>query len=186
LINGETQTGYTIIQMDAHVDTGPILWSEPCDIMPDDDAISLGRRLAERGAVGMVNVLNALKQGTLTAQPQPPCGASSAPKLTRELGRLDWQQAATTLANLIRGLVPWPGTTAVFRDIDVKFWRAAALPLPHTQPPGTVTTITPEGFSIACGQQQLLVQEVQPANRRRLSARDFVQGYHVQQGERFA
>jgi methionyl-tRNA formyltransferase len=186
LINGETQTGVTIIQMDAHVDTGPILWSEPCDITPDDDAISLGTRLAERGAVGMVNVLTALEQGQLTAQAQSDWGVSLAPKLTRELGRIDWQQTATTLSNRIRGLVPWPGTSAVFRDTEVKFWRAAVLPLPHTQPPGTVTTITPTGLAIACGQQQLLVQEVQPANRRRLSARDFVQGYHVQQGERFA
>jgi methionyl-tRNA formyltransferase len=186
LINGETQTGYTIIQMDAHVDTGPILWREPCAIAPDDDASSLGARLAERGAAGMLEVLNALEQGTLTAQPQPQTGVSLAPKLTRELGRVDWRQAADTLHNLIRGLVPWPGATGVFRDVEVKFWRATVWPHPPTQPPGTVTTITAEGLCVACGEQQLLVQEVQPANRRRMSAKDFVQGYHVQQGDRFA
>lgn len=185
LINGETQTGYTIIQMDAHVDTGPILWRESCAIAPDDDASSLGARLAERGAAGMLKVLNALEQSTLTAHPQPQVGVSLAPKLTRELGRLDWQQAADTLHNLIRGLVPWPGATTVLHGLEVKFWRATVYPFPPTQPPGTVTAITPDGLCIACGQQQLLVQEVQPANRRRMSAKDFVQGYRVQQGDRF-
>jgi methionyl-tRNA formyltransferase len=186
LINGETQTGYTIIQMDAHVDTGPILWRESCAIAPDDDASSLGVRLAERGAAGMLKILNALEQGTLTAQSQPQTGVSLAPKLTRALGRVDWQQAAGTLHNLIRGLVPWPGATGVFRDMEVKLWRATVWPHPPMQPPGTVTTITAEGLCVACGEQQLLVQEVQPANRRRMSAKEFVQGYHVQQGDRFA
>jgi methionyl-tRNA formyltransferase len=186
LINGETQTGYTIIQMDAHVDTGPMLRREPCAIAPDDDANSLGARLAERGAAGILEVLNALEQGTLTAQPQPQVGVSLAPKLTRELGRVDWQQAADALHNLIRGLVPWPGATAVWHDLEVKFWRSAVYPFPTTQPPGTVTAITPDGLGVACGQQQLLLQEVQPANRRRMAATDFVQGYRVQQGDRFA
>jgi methionyl-tRNA formyltransferase len=186
LIEGEARTGYTIIQMDEHVDTGPILWSESCPVQPDDDALSLGTRLAESGAAGMAEVLTALEQGTLTARPQPAAGASHAPKLTRELGRLDWQQAALTLHNLIRGLVPWPGATASFRDLEVKIWRTRVVDMPADLPPGTITALTPEGLYVACGEQQLLIQELQPANRRRMSARDFVQGYRVQQGQYFA
>jgi methionyl-tRNA formyltransferase len=186
LMHGDTQTGYTIMQMDEHVDTGPILWSESCVVQPDDDALSLGARLAEAGAASMVEVLTALEQGTLTARPQPTEGVSQAPKITRDLGRIDWQQPAVVLHNLVRGLVPWPGATAVFRDLEVKIWRAAVWATAHTQPPGTITAITPEGLCIACGEQQLLVHELQPANRRRMPARDFVQGYRVQQGDRFA
>ena len=74
LIYGETVTGYTIMQMDEHVDTGPILWSEACPIAPEDDALSLGERLAEMGANGLLEVLAALERGTLTAQPQPEIG----------------------------------------------------------------------------------------------------------------
>jgi methionyl-tRNA formyltransferase len=186
LIEGETQTGYTIIQMDEHVDTGPILWSGSCPVQPDDDALSLGARLAESGAAGMVEVLTALECGTLTARPQPAEGASQAPKLTRELGRLDWRQTAVTLHNLIRGLVPWPGATASFQNLEVKIWRARVLDMSSELPPGTITALTPEGLCVACGAQQLLLQEIQPANRRRMPARDFVQGYRVQQGQCFA
>lgn len=186
LIHGETETGYTIMLMDEHVDTGPMLCVESCVVYPDDDALSLGRRLAEAGALGMVKALTALEKGELTARPQPETGASSAPKLTRELGQIDWQQSAITLHNLIRGLVPWPGATAIFRDAEVKIWQATVRPTEYDQPPGTVLAVTPEGLCIACGEGQLLVREVQPANRRRMPARDFAHGYRVQSGDRFA
>jgi methionyl-tRNA formyltransferase len=186
LINGDTITGDTIIQMDEHVDTGPMLWSEPCPVLPDDDAVSLGARLAEAGAAGMVEVLTGLEQGRLSAHPQPDIGASRAPKLTRELGRIDWQQPAETLHNRLRGLVPWPGSTAMFAGMEVKIWRARVWAAPSDLPPGTVTALTPEGLCVACGVQQLLITELQPANRRRMSAADFAHGFHVQQGQRFA
>src|SRR5215468_5937724 len=185
LIHGETVTGYTIMQMDEHVDTGPILWSEACPIAPEDDALSLGARLAEAGARGMLEVLAALERGTLTAQPQPDTGASYAPKLTRELGRLDWSQPAVTLHNLVRGVVPWPGATTAWRGTEVKIWRAMVHATPSASPPGTITAVLSDGLAVACGAQQLLVQELQPANRRRMAAREFAQGYRVQPGDRF-
>ena len=185
LIHGETMTGYTIMQMDEHMDTGPMLWREECAITPEDDALSLGTRLAEAGAKGMLEVLTALEHGILTAQPQPEAGASYAPKLTRELGRLNWHQPAVTLHNLVRGLVPWPGATAGWRGTEVKIWRARVHAAPVTSPPGTITAVLPEGVCVACGAEQLLVQELQPANRRRMSAREFIQGYRAQPGESF-
>lgn len=186
LINGETETGTTIIQMDAHVDTGPMLWTSRCNVTLEDDALTLGSRLAEQGAADMVNVLTALENQGLEATTQPEEGASMAPKLTRELGRLDWQQPATTLHNLIRGLVPWPGCTAVFRETDVKIWRSTVSIDPSTEVAGTVTAIEPDGLLIACGEHHLRVHEIQPANRRRMPARDFAQGYRVQVGDCFA
>jgi methionyl-tRNA formyltransferase len=186
LIHGEPESGCTIIQMDEHVDTGPILWSEACAVLPDDNAVSLGARLAEMGAAGMVEVLTALEHGSLRAHPQPAEGASRAPKLTRDMGRIDWQLPALTLHNLVRGLVPWPVATAVFHDLEVKVWRTRVWELPAQLSPGTVTAVTPEGLCVACGEQQLLLQELQPANRRRMSAWEFAQGYRVQQGQSLA
>lgn len=185
LINGETETGYTIIQMDAHVDTGPILKRQPCALYPDDDAISLGERLSRDGAAGMVEVLSALERGELAAQPQPQEGASVAPKLSREMGRLEWQKTAHVLHDLIRGLVPWPGCTTRYNDIDVKIWRASASDVPASAPPGTVTAVAAEGIRVACGEGHLMLREMQPANRRRMSAQAFAQGYRVQPGDRF-
>lgn len=185
LMHGETSTGYTIIQMDAHVDTGPMLWQESQPITPEDDAVSVGIRLAEAGARGMLQVLAAVSEGRGTSVPQPPTGASYAPKLTRELGYLDWQQSAVALHNLVRGLVPWPGAVARWKGSDVKFWRTTVRSASQHSAPGTITAILPEGFCVACGEQQLLVQDVQPANRRRMAAKEFVQGYRVQLGEQF-
>jgi methionyl-tRNA formyltransferase len=102
------------------------------------------------------------------------------------MGRIDWQLPAVTLHNLVRGLVPWPVATAVFHDLEVKIWRAKVVAIPSDLPPGTVTASTPEGLCVACGEQQLLLQELQPANRRRMSAWEFAQGYRVQQGYGFA
>jgi len=186
LISGETVTGCTIIQMDEHLDTGPVLWREACPITPEDDALSLGVRLAEAGARGMIDVLAALEEGTLTAQPQPDTGISYAPKLTRDLGRLNWHQPAVTLHNLVRGLVPWPGATTGWRGAEVKVWHTRVhITTPLTSPPGTITALLPDGLCVVCGAQQLLVQELQLANRRRMSAREFVQGYRVQLGDHF-
>jgi len=185
LMQGESRTGYTVIQMDEHVDTGPILASAPCIIEPDDDAISLGERLADAGASGVMEVLEGLERGTITAYPQADVGVSYAPKLTRDLGSLDWQDAATTLHNLVRALVPWPGARTLWRGAEVKVWRTTVSAVASSAPPGTVTAVTAAGVTIACGVQQLVVHELQPANRRRMTAREFAQGYRVQTGDRF-
>ena len=186
LIQGETESGYTIIQMDENVDTGPMLAREAFDVPPDEDAISLGQRMAALGAQGMVRVLSALEQGGLEAEPQPEAGASHAPKLERDMGRLDWGESAWSLHNRVRGLVPWPGCMATFGDLEAKIWRTFVDETPVTAAPGEVTSVTAEGVRVACGdQQQLLIQEMQPANRRRMTAQAFAQGYHVRQGDRF-
>lgn len=186
LMQGETVTGCTVIQMDEHVDTGDIWWHGACDIAADDDALSLGARLADLGAAGLLEVLVAIEQGTRMPYPQPKDGVSYAPKLNKELAPVDWQQPAAVLHNRVRGLVPWPGATTRFGDLDVKLWRTAVLDEPHTEVPGTVTAVTPEGLLVACGTDQLFIHELQPANRRRMPASGFAQGYHVQRGQRFA
>ena len=186
LIQGETLTGCTVIQMDEHVDTGAIWWHAACDIRADDDALSLGARLADLGAGGLLEVLAAIEQGTLAAHPQPDDGVSYAPKLSKDLGSVDWQQPAAVLHNRVRGLVPWPGATARLGDLDIKLWRSSVCDTPHVEVPGTVTAVTPEGLLVACGTRQLFIHELQPANRRRMPAADFAQGYRVQQGQRFA
>jgi methionyl-tRNA formyltransferase len=108
------------------------------------------------------------------------------PKLSRELGRLQWQEAAQSLHNLIRALVPWPGCTAQCNGLEVKIWRASVSAAPASAPPGTVTAIAAEGIRVACGEGHLMLHEMQPANRRRMSAQAFAQGYRIKPGDRFA
>ena len=186
LMQGETVTGCTVIQMDEHVDTGDIWWHEACDIAEDDDALSLGARLADIGARGLLEVLAGIEEGTMAACPQPEEGISHAPKLTRELGQADWRQPAAAVHNRIRALIPWPGVSTRLGDLSLKLWRSRVCELAHGQVPGTITSVTPDGLFVACGTDQLLVREVQPVNKRRMPASDFAQGYRVQQGQRFA
>ena len=186
LMQGESVTGCTVIQMDEHVDTGDIWWQATCDITADNDALSLGVHLAELGAAGLLEVLAAIEQGARAPYPQPDDGVSYAPKLDKELGPVDWQQPAATVHNRIRGLVPWPGATARLGDMDIKLWRSSVRDTPHAEAPGTVIAVTPEGLLVACGTHQLFIHELQPANRRRMPAADFAQGYRVQPGQRFA
>ena len=186
LMQGEAVTGCTVIQMDEHVDTGDIWWHASCGIAPDDDALSLGARLAELGAAGLLEVLAGIERGAGGPRPQSEAGVSYAPKLTKDLGPVDWQQPASVVHNRVRGLVPWPGATARFGDLDVKLWHTAVRDQSHAEAPGTVTAVTPEGLLVACGTDQLFIHELQPASRRRMPASDFAQGYRVQQGQRFA
>ena len=186
LMQGETVTGCTVMQMDEHVDTGDIWWQAACNIAADDDALSLGARLADLGAGGLLEVLAGIKNGTIEAHPQPEEGVSYAPKLTRVLGHADWRQSAAAVHNRIRALIPWPGVSTQLGDLSLKLWGSRVCETPHAEVPGTITAVTPDGLLVACGTGHLLIREVQPVNRRRMPASHFVQGYRVMQGQRFA
>ena len=185
LMDGETVTGCSVIQMDEHVDTGDIWWQEACEIAAEDDAPSLGAKLADMGARGLLEVLAAVEDRTLKAYPQPEEGVSYAPKLTKELGHADWRQAATTLHNRVRALTPWPGVSAQLGDLSLKLCRSAVCETSDAGTPGTVTAVTADGLMVACGSGNLLIREVQPANKQRMRASDFAQGYRVRRGQRF-
>ncbi len=188
LINGETTTGVTTMQIDAGLDTGPIFLQREMTINDDDNAVTLAARLAEVGAELMVETLRGIAAGRLAPQPQDHSKASKAPLLKKEHGRLDWAQPARAVFNRIRGLVPWPGAYTSFRGQLVHIWRAAlATPegVAQAPAPGTVL-VEKHALYAACGSGTWLrLEELQPANRKRLPATDFINGLHVQTGERF-
>ena len=187
IIRGETVSGVTTMRMDAGLDTGDILLARETPIEPEEDAISLARRLAEMGASLMLETLEGLERGTLTRLPQDHALATSAPMLKKEDGRIDWSQLARDIANRVRGLLPWPATFTLFRGEVLHIWRARpeATTPPHASlPPGTLRV---EGSHLlaACGQSSWLeVQEVQREGRRRLPATDFLNGVRISPGER--
>ena len=196
IIRGETVTGVTTMRMDAGLDTGDILLARETPIEPEEDAISMGHRLAEMGASLVLETLDGLQRGTLTPLPQDHDQATSAPMLKKEHGRMDWSLPALDIANRVRGLVPWPGAFTTFRDGLLHVWRARpelATPLhssltPGTVQPGTIQlgTIEKAGrrLLVACGQGSWLeIQEVQREGRRRLSAAEFLNGARVASGE---
>ena len=189
LIRGETSTGVTTIQLDPGLDSGPILLQREEPIRQDDTALTLAARLAELGAELMAETLRRLREASLVAQPQDHSQATKAPLLKKEHGRVDWSLSAAEIYNRIRGLLPWPGAFTGFRGKSLHLWGGK----PTAAPPGVVQAPQPgtllvekHALYVACrGGTWLRLEELQPADRKRLSATDFINGLHVKTGERF-
>lgn len=185
IINGETETGITTMLMDEGMDTGAMLLQEAIPITQDDTADTLSPRLAELGGRLLVETIAQLKIDTLVPRPQDASRATLAPLLKKEDGVIDWALPAAVLVNRVRGLSPWPGahTTTIGGD-RWTIWRALALPVPMTKPPGVIVAITDEAIHVATGEGVLAVMELQPANSRRMAVSQYLAGHPVVVGER--
>ncbi len=176
---GDERTGITIMQMDAGLDTGPMLASRSLSILPADSTATLTARLGGLGAELIVEILQALRSGPLPAEAQPAAGMTYAAKIDKREAWLDWRDPAARLACRVRAFDPFPGASA---RIDapgapvLKLWRAHATARGAAGPPGTVLGADAVGVRIACGQGELVVTELQRAGGRRLAAREFVAG----------
>ncbi len=182
LINGETETGITTMLMDEGMDTGATLLQAPMAIAPDDTAGSLSPRLAELGGRLLVETLARLKAGTLTPRPQEHQQATLAPLLKKEDGMIDWTMSATSIANRIRGLTPWPGAYTFLTPERWTISRAAAIDDTTTLAPGHITALTKDAIHVATGKGVLAIRELQPANGRRMSAAQYLAGHPLQAG----
>jgi len=187
VINGETRTGLTTMQIDAGMDTGPILLQCDMAIGADDTAPELGRRMAEAGAPLLVETLQKLERGEISPTAQEHSQASYAPRLKKEDGRVDWSNHARQIYNRIRGLAPWPGAFTTFRGQTCHVWgHPADAPAFSLEPPGALL-ITGGAAEVVCGENsRLVLEEVQLEGRRRITAKEFINGFHLRSGERFA
>jgi methionyl-tRNA formyltransferase len=179
---GDAETGITIMQMDAGLDTGPMLLAESTAIAPDDTTAKLTAKLAALGARLIVRALRDID--SLVAIPQPASGANHAPKIDKAEGWLDWTASAAVLERKVRAFDPFPGAAAMLGEIPVKFWRARANAVSTTAAPGTVLAAHAGGIHVACGEGELVISELQRAGGRRLAARDFVAGTPIRAGDR--
>jgi methionyl-tRNA formyltransferase len=184
---GDTQTGITIMQMDAGLDTGDMLWMRHEAIWPTDTTAALHDRLAALGGVAIVQALAMLDR--LPPQPQPAQGVSYAHKIDKAEAALDWALPAETLARRLRAFDPFPGMTVPFTTASgtetLKLWQAVAQPCTSAQAPGTVLRADASGIWVACGQGQLCLTQLQRAGGKRLGAADFLRGCAVQPGQRW-
>jgi len=183
---GDTQTGITIMQMDAGLDTGDMLLVLPCAIAPQDTTATLHDRLADLGGQAIVQALAALP--LLPRQPQPLEGVNYAHKIDKTEAALDWALSADLLARRIRAFDPFPGMTvplAMASGVEtLKLWQATAEASAHTAQAGTVLSADASGVRVACGQGQLCLTQLQRPGGKRLSAADFLRGCPLQPGQR--
>ena len=185
VINGERETGVTAMKIDAGMDTGDMLMERREAIRDDDTTESLGQRLSVLGAGLMVETLRKLERGEIVPRPQDSRLATYAPKLKKEDGRIDWSRPAEELARRVRGLIPWPGAFTVFRSQTLHIWRATAetAPGPSQHAPG-VLLVEGGKLAVVCGGGTLLaLNEIQLEGRKRISAREFINGARLQPGE---
>lgn len=180
LLAGDAETGVCIMQMEAGLDTGPVLLREAFPIAGDDTAASLHDKLA---ACGARLIVDALARLPLPAAPQPAAGVTYAHKIEKAEAAIDWTRSAAELDRHLRAFNPFPGAQAQFAGQTVKLW--AAQPVAGAGEPGCVLAVDRQAVVVACGSGALAVTELQKAGGKRLPVREFLAGHPLQPGDRF-
>jgi methionyl-tRNA formyltransferase len=179
---GEAVSGVCLMKMDAGLDTGPILFCRKVPIGPRETFGSLERRLAALGADLIREVLPGYLQGAVIPTPQPTEGVSHAPQLKKEDGRVDFTRSANELELRIRAFDPWPGSFTTFEGRTLKIHRAELGT--GKGAPGEILRAGGEGIEVACAQGSLVLLELQPEAKRRMSATEFLAGHRIEVGVR--
>lgn len=183
ILAGDRETGVSIMQMDAGLDTGPVVLQKRMPITFEDDAASLHDKLAVLGAEAIVAALRELEAGRARAMPQPEEGVTYAAKIDKRDAHLDWSRPAAELERAVRALRPAPGAFGLLDAEPVKIWRARVADA--TGRPGSILEAG-QDLVIACGEGALAVAELQRAGGRRLGAAEFLRGRPLASGARFA
>ena len=179
VVNGDKETGVTIMDVVAELDGGDILAQVSTSIDPDETVETVHDRLAALGGELLVKTVAQIGDGTVKRVPQDPARVTYAPMLSRALSPIDWTQSARAIHNKVRGLNPWPATsTDVISGDTVKIYRSAVLDKTVSAQPGTIVAAGKEGIDIACGDGQVLrVLELQAPGSRRMAAADYLRGH---------
>lgn len=185
IVNGEHETGVTTMFIEPALDTGPILLQRKTEIGSTETAPELMQRLAEIGAGLLSETLTRLHD--LTPRPQRDRDATFAPILEKEDGLIHWSESAIAIERRVRGLQPWPNAYTSFKSKGLTIWRAQ--PVSSSSPEaaaGEVISAHGDELIVSCGKQTALrLLEVQPEARKRIPARDFINGAHPKVGDRF-
>lgn len=188
IMNGEKETGVTTMLIDRKVDTGQMLMQTKVDIFPEMIAGELHDILAEKGAKLLINTLKSIEKNSITPIPQDDALATKAPKIKKEDCKLDFTNSAARLHNQIRGLSPYPTSFCQFRGKILKIFRS----LPPEEniickelcKPGEIIEVFKDSIAVCCGTNEIInIIEVQPAGKKRMPVKDFINGYQVKIGE---
>jgi len=193
IANGDAETGVSVIHMTPRLDAGPCLVQQRTAIGPDETAAELEQRLAQLGAEAALEALSLLEHWDGRSPlgcPQDNSRATRAPRIRKEQGQVDWRKTAVELRNQVRAFQPWPGTfthleTAKGQPLRLIIERAAVVSGTHSAPPGTVLEADARRLVVACGQDALAIERIQPAGKRVLSIDEFQRGYRIPPGHVF-
>jgi len=182
VINGEKETGVTIMQMEKGLDTGDMLLKTVVPIDPKETGESLHDKLMEAGAELIVKALPLIEKGELVPEKQDDAKSSYASRLTKAMGQIDWKQDASVLERLVRGLNSWPSAYTTFRGKNLKIWEADVIEKDEKLCPGTVECVEKSYLDVACGKGALRIYSLQLEGKKRMAVKDFLLGYEIKPG----
>lgn len=180
ILNGDRESGVTIMHMAEELDSGDIILQEATPIHPDETAEELYGRLAELGAGLLVRAVEQIGAGNATRTPQDETRVTLAPMLSRELSPMDWTRTARELHDQVRGLIPWPMAVTELDGVRCKVFRTTVPPETSGKAPGTVIQADKKGLKMACGGGTVLqIEELQPDGKKRMAATAFLLGHPI-------
>lgn len=187
ILNGESKTGVTIMQMDKGVDTGDILLQRECEIASDETGASLFDKLADLGAATITEALDLIKDGKITPIKQDEDKATHVGMLNKEMGRIDWNDSSVIIERYVRGLNSWPGTYTYHNGKMLKIWASKvcddkALSGSGVKP-GTVIKADESGMYVKTGDGVLIITSLQAEGKKRMDTASFIRGYAIKQGD---
>lgn len=190
IINGETETGVTSIFMNAGIDTGDIILQKKMDILPCDTAETLHNKLSVLGGELLIETLEIIESGNYHRRSQDNKLSSYARILTKEDGKINWNDSDRKIINLIRGATPWPGAYSFLLEKKIKIHCASLyedIKIGQNYEPGEIFKIEKNiGIVVKTGNSAILIKELQPENKKRMSAYDFVLGHNIKPGQSFS
>jgi methionyl-tRNA formyltransferase len=183
VINGDVETGVSIIRINAAMDAGDILARATCPLPEDMTSAELRPKLAVLGADLLTSLIPRIKAGQVTFEKQDETQATRAPKLHKDLGHIRWTDSAKHIHDLVRGVQPWPGAFTFWRGKPLKVLEAAAADAAAKGKPGEIIELHKDGFFVQAGDRALLVKRVHPASSKPMDARAFLAGHKLALGE---
>ncbi len=185
ILNGEKESGVTTMFMDEGLDTGDMILKRSVKITDDMNTGELHDILMKSGAELLLQTAELIANGKAPREKQDDAQASYAPLLKKNVEKIDWRQDAAQIHNKIRGLNPWPGAYCLFHGQNLKLWRSRVSALDNVSgDAGAVLEITPDGFIVAAGRGAVELLELQPAGKRRMTAKEYIRGRGLRAGDR--
>lgn len=186
LLDGNKETGVTLMQMNAGMDTGDILMQESLEITDEDTAGTLFDKLMDLGADMIVRAVPMIEKGELTPVPQDNDKATKVGKFSKEMGIIDWTKDAAYIDRLIRTMDPWPSAFTHWNEKTLKIWKAKPSDVSSNASAGEIFEVAKNSFKVSTGAGSLEVFEVQLEGKKRMSAGDFMRGNHVEAGQKLS
>lgn len=185
VINGETETGLSIIRMSPELDAGDVLSQHKMVIRSEDTAATLRERMKKEGPVLLLSALEDISEGKITPVRQEARLVTQAPKITKETGEIRWDLPAGKIRDLVRGLLPWPTAYTFYQGKLLKILSADVMKgKPVATSPGVILEIVKEGFIVSTGKEVLLVRQVHPESGKEMDAASFARGHRMKIGDR--